>query len=93
MKSRTAQGRRPWAAASGGAKGILEFNFSPRSNAAMQRKDCGRYEAAAFQERQRGKNLADRMLAIGKDCASRLEEPFLSVDHAELLYDADGLPR
>jgi antitoxin VapB len=37
--------------------------------------------------------LADRLLAIGKDCAGRLKEPSRSADHGELLYDADGLPR
>ena len=37
--------------------------------------------------------LAERLLAIGKDCASRLEEPYRSADHADLLYDDRGLPR
>jgi antitoxin VapB len=38
-------------------------------------------------------SLADRLLAIGKDCAPRLKEPFRSADHGELLYDERGLPR
>ena len=37
--------------------------------------------------------LADRLLAIGKDCAARLNEPFRSADHGDLLYDERGLPR
>lgn len=37
--------------------------------------------------------LAERLLAIGKDCAARLEEPFRSIDHGDLLYDERGLPR
>ena len=37
--------------------------------------------------------LADRLLRIGKDCAARLKEPYRSVDHADLLYDDEGLPR
>jgi antitoxin VapB len=37
--------------------------------------------------------LADRLLAIGKDCAGRLKEPFRSADHGDLLYDERGLPR
>jgi antitoxin VapB len=41
---------------------------------------------------QEGAGLADRLLAIGKDCAIRLKEPFRSVDHGELLYDDRGLP-
>ena len=43
--------------------------------------------------RERGVGLADRLLAIGKDCAARLKEPFRSTDHGELLYDERGLPR
>jgi antitoxin VapB len=37
--------------------------------------------------------LADRLLAIGKDIAPRLKEPFRSAEHGELLYDEHGLPR
>jgi antitoxin VapB len=37
--------------------------------------------------------LSDRLLAIGKDCAAHLKEPFLSVDHGDLLYDEKGLPK
>jgi antitoxin VapB len=42
---------------------------------------------------ERGARLADRLLAIGKDCAAHLKEPFRSIDHGELLYGEDGLPR
>jgi hypothetical protein len=35
----------------------------------------------------------DRLLAIGKDCAARLKEPFRSADHGDVLYDERGLPR
>lgn len=41
----------------------------------------------------KGKSLADRLVAIGEDCASHLKEPFLSADHGDLLYDDKGLPR
>ena len=37
--------------------------------------------------------LADRLVAIGADCAAHLKEPFRSVDHSDLLYGPDGLPR
>ena len=37
--------------------------------------------------------LADELLAIGKDCAAHLREPYRSVDHGEMLYDERGLPR
>ena len=42
---------------------------------------------------QQGLSLADRLLAIGKDCAVRLKEPCRSADHGEILYDERGLPR
>jgi antitoxin VapB len=37
--------------------------------------------------------LADRLVAIGRDCAAHLKEPYKSADHGDLLYDKDGLPR
>jgi antitoxin VapB len=43
--------------------------------------------------REEGQSLADRLLAIGKDCAAHLKEPFRSADHGDLLYDERGLPR
>ncbi|MFZ1882841.1 MAG: type II toxin-antitoxin system VapB family antitoxin [Rhodoplanes sp.] len=38
-------------------------------------------------------SLSERLLAIGKDCAGRLQEPYRSADHGELLFDERGLPR
>lgn len=43
--------------------------------------------------RERAPRLADQLLAIGADCAARLKEPARSVDHGDLLYGEDGLPR
>jgi antitoxin VapB len=37
-------------------------------------------------------DLADRLLAIGRDTAPRLREPFRTADHGDLLYDQQGLP-
>ena len=37
--------------------------------------------------------LAQRLVAIGNDCASRLREPFRSSEHGDLLYDEKGLPK
>jgi len=37
--------------------------------------------------------LSDRLLEIGRDCATHLKEPFRSADHGELLYDKKGLPK
>jgi hypothetical protein len=39
-----------------------------------------------------GESLADRLISIGKDCASRLKEPFRSEDHSTLLYNDTELP-
>ncbi len=46
-------------------------------------------------ERLRGAEappLADRLVAIGRACASRLPEPYRSAEHGNLLYADDGLP-
>ena len=40
-----------------------------------------------------GAGLAERLLAIGKDCARRLPDPVRTIDHGDLLYGEDGLPR
>jgi antitoxin VapB len=45
-----------------------------------------------LQQSKRGA-LSDRLLKIGQDCAAHLKEPFLSVDHGDLLYDERGLPK
>jgi antitoxin VapB len=45
-----------------------------------------------LQERKRG-TLSDRLLKIGKDCAAHLKEPFLTIEHGDLLYDENGLPK
>ena len=38
-------------------------------------------------------SLAEQLMAIGRDCAARLPEGIRTVDHDELLYGPDGLPR
>jgi len=50
-------------------------------------------ERLARVRQEQGLSLADRLLAIGRDCAARLKEPFRSADHGDLLYDERGLPR
>ena len=42
---------------------------------------------------ERRGDLAERLLAIGRDCASRLKDPVKSMDHDSLLYGEDGLPK
>ena len=37
--------------------------------------------------------LANRLLAIGKDCATHLKEPWRTIEHGESLDDDRGLPR
>lgn len=37
--------------------------------------------------------LAERLLTIGRDCASHLTEPWRSLDHGDLLYDDRGMPK
>ncbi len=37
--------------------------------------------------------LASELVAIGEDCARHMKQPYLSVDHGDLLYDELGLPK
>ena len=37
--------------------------------------------------------LVERLLTIGRDCAAHMKEPYLSIDHGDLLYDEEGLPK
>jgi len=43
--------------------------------------------------REQGVDVAERLLAIGRDCATRLKEPFRTIDHETMLYDDRGLPK
>lgn len=44
-----------------------------------------------LQRSQRGR-MAERLLAIGRDLAPRLTEPYRSAEHGDLLYDDKGMP-
>lgn len=47
-------------------------------------------------ERVRGrskKDMAERLLEIGRECAAHLKEPYKSLDIDELLYDEKGMPK
>lgn len=41
---------------------------------------------------RRNEGMAQRLLAIGRDVAPRLSEPYRSADHGRLLYNERGLP-
>jgi antitoxin VapB len=44
--------------------------------------------------RAKGKgDMVERLLQIGRECASRLKEPYKSMDIADLLYDEKGMPK
>ncbi len=36
---------------------------------------------------------SERLLAIARECAAHMKEPWKSIDHGELLYDERGLPQ
>ena len=46
----------------------------------------------SLREQAKG-DLADRLLAIGREIAARLGDEYRSLDHDALLYDEKGLPR
>ena len=52
-----------------------------------------RERLARLRRQRHGDDLFARLLAIGKDAAPRLREPFRSADHGDVLYGDDGLPR
>jgi antitoxin VapB len=41
----------------------------------------------------KGDAFVERILKIGRECAAHMKEPYLSIDHGELLYDEKGLPK
>ena len=46
------------------------------------------------EKRYRAKaGLSDELLEIGRRCAAHMRGPISSDDHAEMLYDDQGLPR
>lgn len=54
-------------------------------NSAVQEK------LAALHQRERG-GVAEQMLAIGREMSARLQDPYTSTEHGDLLYDEKGLP-
>ena len=42
---------------------------------------------------ERGVDMAERLLVIGRDCAAHLKKPFCAIDHGEMLYNKRGLPK
>ena len=43
--------------------------------------------------RERGVDVAERLLAIGRNCAAHIKKPYRTIDHGEMLYDERGLPK
>lgn len=44
-------------------------------------------------EAERGGGMAERIHAIAAEMHARLPEDFFDVEHGDLLYDEDGLPK
>jgi antitoxin VapB len=42
---------------------------------------------------ERSVDIAERLLAIGRDCAAHLKKPFRTIDHGDILYDERSLPK
>lgn len=68
-----------------------------RKVAAAAGESVTRAVTVALEERwqrlQRRVSVAERLLAIGKDCAASLPEPWRTAAHGDLLYDERGLPK
>jgi antitoxin VapB len=39
------------------------------------------------------KEMAERIMAIAKECGPLWKEPYRSIDHGDLLYDEKGMPK
>ena len=50
-------------------------------------------ERLARVRRSEAGSLAEKLLAIGRDCAKRLGPEYRALNHDALLYDEKGLPR
>ncbi|MFI4988516.1 MAG: type II toxin-antitoxin system VapB family antitoxin [Alphaproteobacteria bacterium] len=76
-----------------------EAHHLARELAALTGESLTAAVSAALRERldrvrrEHCRGLAAELLAIGRDCARHLKEPWRSADHGELLYDERGLPR
>lgn len=46
---------------------------------------------AQLRQREHG-GIADQLLALGREMSVRIDEPYESIEHGELLYDENGLP-
>ena len=44
-------------------------------------------------KRERGKSLTERLLELGRDCASHLGDRVRTMDPDDFLYGLDGLPK
>jgi len=44
-------------------------------------------------QKQHGQGLAERLMAIGRECAPRIKKSLRSTPHGDLLYGEDGLPK
>jgi len=53
--------------------------------ALQERLDCVR--------RRHPDDFVERAMAIARECAAHLKEPYRSIDHGEMLYDDRGLPK
>lgn len=38
-------------------------------------------------------SLSEELLAIGRECAPLWKEPYRSIEHGDLLYDENGMPK
>jgi len=39
------------------------------------------------------KEMVERIMEIARECGPLLKEPYRSIDHGELLYDENGMPK
>ena len=80
--------------AAAGAIGGIRAAYSPGTGETMTGAVITAVRERLDRVRSHDKgSLADRILAIGRDCAKRFGPEYRALDHDAMLYDKDGLPR
>ena len=69
-----------------------------RTASVRGRKDSNRSERRGLRLSGRPtgdskEEFVERILMIARECAAYFKEPYKSIDHGDLLYDENGLPK
>ncbi len=55
--------------------------------------DALRKEHAQIERQEQKEARVEELMAIGKRCAAHISQPVSAMEHGDMLYDENGLPR